>query len=195
MADKKIIQSGDLIVTPVLTDRLLAEAYIQMEKEGTLDVVFFQSVPSLSSFLEAHLAGSNRVVLGAFRERQGGDPEFCGLSWIMNPLNIGNYIKAETGICLFRKNVGRDSINFGKMMLESFFTQYDVSCLFGVTPENNKLALRYAQRLGFSMHGPIPDFATWQGKPTGAFISHYSKEEWIERNKNLEGGVSWEVAA
>ncbi len=72
---------------------------------------------------------------------------------------------------------------FGKMMLDLFFTDYDIDAILGTTPDGNKLALRYAQRVGMSLHGPIPNYATWKGELTDGWISHISKIQWAERRK------------
>ncbi len=71
------------------------------------------------------------------------------------------------------------------MMFDVFFVKYEIDALFGTTPDENKLALRYAQRVGMSLHGPIPDFCTWQGKLTAGWISHIGRENWLARRAAL----------
>jgi hypothetical protein len=111
------------------------------------------------------------------------------MGWVMNAIQMNGYQKAETGMVFFRKNVGGDAVKFGRMMLESFFSQYEVDYLFGVTPAQNKLALRYASKLGFSLHGPIPNFATWGGVPADAWISHMSAADWARMRRQHGFGV------
>lgn len=182
------MRSGELFVTPTVTDHHLVQAYLQMEKEGTLETVFFQCVPTISQFLAMHLNQGERIVLGAFRGAED-KPEFCGMGWVMNPLRMNGYHKAETGMVFFRERVGAESVSFGRLMLESFFSQYEIDYIFGVTPAQNKLALRYASKLGFSLHGPIPNFATWKGMPADAWISHMSAAQWAQIRRDYGFGL------
>lgn len=183
--DGGIVRSGNLVVTPRVTDSLLAQAYLTYEKEGTLPVIFYLKIPTIKAFIDAHMEVGPRVTLGCFRIDEGSNtPTFTGLGWVSDSVRIGKYCKAEIGIGMFR-SAGKDNLAFGKMMLQCFFQQYPIDVLFGCTPDENKLALRYAQKLGFSLHGPIPQYCSWGDKLSDAWISHMSKEEWIERNRPI----------
>ncbi len=180
-----ILRRDNLVVTPCVTDALLAQAYLTYQREKTLPVIFYQQIPTITDFIKAHLEVGKRIVLGCFRvDDKTKAVEFCGMGWVADSVQMNGYTKAETGIGMFRC-AGRDSLEFGKMMFSCFFQQYDIDSLFGVTPEENKLAIRYAQKLGMSIHGPIPQYCTWEGRPTAGWISHISKEQWQERNRPL----------
>lgn len=181
MPDEGVITYQDLIVTPCITDRLLAIAYLKMEAEGTLDAVFYMGRPSMKEFIDGSLE-AGKVVLGCFRQKQDdSEPEFCGIGWVVKAERLSGFIKAETGMCFFRQTKNTDNLTFGRLMLGSFFSRHNVDVLFGLTPEPNKLALRYAKRLNFDMIGPVPDLVAWQGKLCPGWISHMSKEQWMER--------------
>lgn len=178
-----ILRRGNLVVTAQVTDDLMAQAYLIYRKEKTLPIIFFQSIPTLKDFLDAHMEAGKRIVLGCFRiDEKARTVEFCGLGWISDAVKMGDFLKAETGIGMFRC-AGRDSLEFGKMMLTLFFDTYDINAIFGVTPEANKLALRYAQKLGFDLSSPIEDYVSWEGEPAAGIISHMSKAQWCERNR------------
>lgn len=180
-----VLRSGNLIVTPVVAEFLLAKAYITMVEEGTLDVVFYQSAISLRDFLEAYLTHGKRITLGCFRELPDGRMEFCGMGWAHNAEKMASYVKSECGMVFFKKQSSkRDNVAFGKLMLQSFFTQHNVDVIFGTTPEPNKLALRYAQKLGFDLIGPIPNYCSWHGELAPGWVSHISKSQWEERNRS-----------
>lgn len=182
-SDGGILRRGNLVVTPCVTDDLLAVSYLNYKNEGTLPVIFYQQIPTLKDFIDAHLEVGKRIVLGCFRvDDATGKVEFCGLGWISDAVRMNEYCKAETGIGMFRC-AGRDNLAFGKMMLESFFQQHNIDVIFGTTPEKNRLALRYAQKLGFDLSSPIEDFCTWEGELVAGIISHLSKKQWQERNR------------
>lgn len=178
-----ILRSGNLVVTSCVTDSLLAQAYLNYQKEGTLPVIFYMKIPTIKEFIDAHMENGSRITLGCFRvDEETKAVEFAGLGWVSDSVRMNGFTKAEIGIGMLRC-AGRDNLAFGKMMLESFFSGHAIDVLFGCTPENNKLALRYADKLGFSLHGPIPQYCSWQGQLTAGWISHMSKEEWMERNR------------
>jgi hypothetical protein len=180
----KTLHYENLMVTPVTDDRLLAIAYLRMHEEGILETVFHQGIPTVSSWLKGCLE-PGKVMLGCFRVNPDQETsEFCGLGWVGCAEKMDGFKKAECGMCFFRKQSNRkQNVLFGKLMLAVFFDGYDVDVLFGATPEPNKLAMRYAQNLGFSMHGPVPNWATWRGQLVPAWISQLSKEEWRERGR------------
>ena len=178
-----MIRSGDLIVTSVVNDYILAKAYMNMAEEGTLSTVFFQGVPSLSQFLSEFMTEGKRVTLGCFSQPEGEAPELCGLGWVYSVEKMGTYRRAETGMCFFRRVKNRTSnVAFGRLMFESFFQRYEIDALFGLTAEPNKLALRYAQRLGMWLSSPVPDYCYWKGQMVPGIISHISRAQWLERN-------------
>lgn len=180
-----ILRVGNLVITACVTDSLLAEAYLRYQKENTLSTIFYQSVPTLKDFVDAHLEAGKRVVLGCFRvDDKTKSVEFCGLGWISDPVQMGGFTRAETGVGMFRC-AGRDSLQFGKMMLSLFFQQFSVDVIFGYTPEANQLAIRYSQKLGFDIIGPVPDMCVWDGKLAPGWISHLSKSQWQERTRPL----------
>jgi hypothetical protein len=174
----------DLVVTPAVNDEILASAYFRYKSEGTLDTIFYQGVPSLYNFMTAYLQ-PERTTLGCFHQYgpDDHDIELCGLGWVGPSLYCGdNYKKAETGVGFFRKQRDRrNNILFGKMMMAMFFNNFAIDALHGTTPIENKLAVRYAEAVGFKMYGPIPNSAVWKGKPTAAWVSSISKAEWLER--------------
>tara|TARA_R110000868_G_scaffold72223_4_gene210795 strand:- start:16684 stop:17277 length:594 start_codon:yes stop_codon:yes gene_type:complete len=187
MGQISVLQYRDMIVTSAVAEELLAEAYFRMKADGNLPIVYYDRVPTLLEFLNVHTGqNAERIVLGCFREETGKPLEFCGFGWSMNPMVVGDKRKADCGFCFFKGPRRVDTVAFGRMMLGCFFQVFSIDALFGMTPEDNKLAVRYIKRVGMSLHGPVPEFASWDGKPTGAWISHISKEQFAERDY-LEG--------
>lgn len=185
MAEENVLKFGKLIVTHVVTDYYLAIAYMKMLEDGTLDTVFFQSRPSISEFMAEFLTAGRRITLGCFREIEGTDvPELCGIGWVFGAVSMDKFIRAETGMCFFKRQSNKkDNLTFGQMMLRVFFTSHKIDAIFGTTPDPNKLALRYAQKLGMDLIGPVPDYCSWKGELVSGWISHISREQWLERNR------------
>jgi len=180
----EIIRNGDLIVTPVVTDMHLARAYFNMLEENTLDTVCYQGRPTLTAFLAEYLTHGKRITLGCFREREDQEPEFAGMGWVSDAVKLGKHMRADTGMVFFRRQSRKtDNLMFGRMMLGMFFDTYKIDVIFGTTPEPNKLALRYAQRLGMDLSNPIPDLCSWHGELVPGVVSHISKAQWMERGR------------
>lgn len=181
-----VLRLGDLVVTPVVTDVLLAKAYIKMLEDETLDVVFHQKRPTMQEYLAEYLTQGRRITLGCFREIEGREPEFCGLGWAFGTTQMGTFLKCELGEVFFKRQSRRtDNLTFGRMMLSMFFEHYKIDAVFGVTPEPNRLAVRYAQKMGFSLHGPVPQYCSYRGELCAGWISHMSREQWLERGHDL----------
>lgn len=183
MSNCNILRHNNLIVTPAVTEIHLAQAYIRMQEEDTLSTVFYQGVPTLQDFLAEYLTHGRRITLGCFRAIEGESKlEFCGLGWVFGAVTMDKYSRAETGMVFFKRQSSRlDNLTFGHMMLSSFFNNYKIDAIFGTTPEPNRLALRYAQKLGMQLIGPVPNYATWHGEMTAGWISHISRSQWLER--------------
>ena len=172
MDESNIITDGDLTVTPILTDILLAKAYIRMLEEGLLDTVFYQKTPTITEFMLEYLTQGKIVTLGCFR-----GSEFCGLGWVMAPVSMDGFTRAETGMCFFRGE--KQAVKFGRMMLRSFFTRYSIDVIFGTTPAPNRAALIYARRLGFHMTGPVPGLCSWKNQLSDGWISTMTRKQWV----------------
>ena len=155
-----------------------------MIDDDTLDTVYYQGRPSLVDFIQEAVTFGRRVTLGCFRVIEGQEePELCGLGWAMNAVGMGKYVKADCGMVFFKKQTCKtDNLTFGKMMLRCLFINHAIDCLYGYTPSQNKLALRYAKGLGMSLHGPIPGYCYWKGELADGWISHISKQQFLERN-------------
>jgi RimJ/RimL family protein N-acetyltransferase len=165
----------NLIVAPSPPEALLGEIYLRLAKEDLLGQVFYEGIPSLAWFLE-RFQKPDTDVLACFR-RDGENALLSGLGWINNVKQSNDgYRRAEVGIAFFRHQLR--SIEFGKMMLAWFFENREVDFLYGCTPEPNRPAWRYAKALGFTLHGPIPNFTSWKGEACGVMISALSRKDW-----------------
>lgn len=174
---------GNLLVLPLQgpgADVFLAKAYLQFAAEKTLPSIFYERVRSLTEFLNWGL-DKNNIFLGAFLGAPGDEAgtRFCGISWINKPVAMGgDKTKSEIGMGFFRHT---PALPFGRLMLHWLFDHLDLDVLFGTTPVQNQLAIRYSKRLGFDVSTTLKDYTTWEGQLTAVTISRLSREMWDVR--------------
>jgi len=140
-----------------------------MKEEGTFHKVFYAgTIVSPEEFLEAMQRPSCASVF--FFE--GTEP--LGVAWLngyyggMAFVHFGGF-RAARG---HTKEVGRLALNYW-MTAFSF-----LSLIFGVTPANNKLALRYIESVGMKTLGEIPGvlYDAYAGEKVAAVISYFARE-------------------
>jgi hypothetical protein len=185
------LRDGSLVVTrKLVNDVILALAYMKMVEEGSLETVFHVEVPTLTQFIKTY-SDPAMVVMACFEHEEGAPiigAKLCGLGWALKAARMGAFQKAELGMVFFRRGrkYPRANLRLGHLILRYYFDEaygQGVDFLFGSTPEQNVLARKYAQKIGMTMHGPIPNFSTWKGLPCPVWVSHISKLEYLERNR------------
>ncbi len=173
-----IYRCGDLSLAPYPTERILAEGYLRFEKEGTLDLIYHQGNYSLTWFLNDFVTKQNAILALC----KGSD--VIGFAWFNYLAKIGNteFTKAEAGIGFFRKTHPRDALLAAAMGTDWAFRELGLSVMYGITPEPNKAAVRFLERLGRDTFGPIPMFTVFPSEggylPCGAFVSSMTKLKW-----------------
>lgn len=177
--------SGRLLVTPLVTEDLLASAFLRFSSEGLVDRIWQEGVPSLSWFLKQYSRENGVQMLACLKEDENQRLTPCGLSWICSKVAVANTLtKCEVGEAFFRHTNPSDTLDFGKMSLDYIFEDLGVDVAYGTTAEKNRVAVRYARAMGFEMFGPIPKYTTWKNKVTGEYdvcgiwISCMTKERW-----------------
>jgi hypothetical protein len=154
-----------------------------MTAEGRMDDVLYQGSHDIVYFL--NWVRSLRVFYGAFK-----DTVIIGGGWVDVPYVMESqdrpYKKAEIGFGFSKKATIFEGLVAGRKMLERTFNFYDIDFVYGTTPESNKLALGYAKRLGFQLHGPIPNSCVFRGKLEGTYTSYLDKELLNGRSEKKE---------
>lgn len=184
--DVNVYRCGDCVVTPYPTTKILAIAYLEMEKEGILDTVFHEVPIDIEYFIGEYK--KNKVILACFvQTKNTGDAakdlEFAGLAWFNATWKLGDsgMNKAEVGIFFFKRfQKRRWTLTLSAMCAEWVFDHLPVYALFGTTPEPNKAACYFFRALGFDSVGPLRDYTTYPGVkgPVAVYISHMNKDDW-----------------
>ena len=183
----------DLVIDPFPSLKVLATAYLMLDREqvklpdgpsmSLLETVYYEWTPDIDEFLKLHKAPDN-LTFAAFRKSLTSDSlDLVGLSFFNRITRMGGgYNKAEVGFAFFAGGSIFEKLILGRKMIDWVFANRDIHLLFGTTPEQNIPALVYARRLGFTQSAKIPNFATWRGALTDAWISSLTREDWRGRN-------------
>ena len=181
-----IYQYGDYSVAAKPPERILAEGYLRLEKEGSCELVYHEGEHSLTWFL-TQFVKNQAAILTLCKENR-----VLGFAWFNYLMKIGatEYKKAEAGIAFFRKTSPRDALMTAAMGTEWAFNELGVDVILSVTPEPNKAAVRFFKRLGREPFGPIPMMTCFpDGKggyePCGAYVSAMTKVKWQETRKQF----------
>jgi hypothetical protein len=183
-------QGKSLLVTPLVSEEMLARFYMKLKADNLLDIVWSEAPVTLSWFL-THYQRDQICTLAAMKE----DPEtktmeIQGLGWIVNTQVIGNtFQRSEVGIAYLRGARPDETLIFSSLMVDYCFESMGTLSLYTTSPAPNVASIRHAKAVGFEMFGPLAAFTTWvnkktgQREPCGAYIGVISRELW-EANRS-----------
>ena len=177
IADKPRIEVECFVASDV-GQSLMAVAYLRMEKDGTLDTVFFQHVPTLKEFI-SWLEAKDNVYLGCFVRNDSSQAVLAGMAWLWNVRGVPGARIADGGGCFFRE-YWRDRITerLTEKSIEHWFGVVGLDAVYGWSLAENRAALRIVKRLGFTVSPPLPKFTSKQGHPADAVISYLTADTW-----------------
>lgn len=163
---------------PTFRDSEIMALYHRMQADGTADTCFFDgSVINPLQFLQCMQGHPNRLYV--FIEENLGQ---IGIAWI----NQVQAKRAAIHFCTFSNVWGRrDLPEVGSWAVQRLLRlrnpdgEYSFDMFWGLTPTENKLAIRFAQRIGGNMVGILP-LSLWnasrQQSVDGALFSFVRKE-------------------
>jgi RimJ/RimL family protein N-acetyltransferase len=169
---------GDLLVTPLVNEETLATIYLQFKKDGILDTVFHERNVSLRWFLD-FLMNEKTDVLACGRLKSDGSMELCGIGWINCYFQAADKLKCDVSHGFMKQFWGHGlPLTWCRLMLDWTFTSRKADVVYGVTPEPNRLAVAFARKLGFTMHGPVPYWSQFRGEACSCYIDTMTRDEW-----------------
>lgn len=171
---------NSLRVTDIVTDEMLAMAYMQFKFEGLLSSIFTENEPSLAWFIDRFTKGKGTEMLSLTSRNHMGSEENIALAWLNSRTSVGSkFDKMETGFAFYsRYHALKYTVPATQLAIEFAFRFLGIDSMFGTTPEHNRGAIAVARRAGFQMFGPIPHFTLWHGEPCGVMISSMTRERW-----------------
>ena len=165
--------TSTLVVRQDFTDEDLAGIYGRLRRDGSLETIFWMGVPSLTDFLGTY--GTHNAALLETVDEDGFHYP-VGLGWVNSTRRINLATEdrtVEVGFGIARSCRGlRETLFFGRAVLRIAFEKspHIIACV-GVTPQPNLGAVMFARLLGMNISGPIPNYASWDGIPCGAYVS------------------------
>ncbi len=159
---------GNLLVTPLVTEDMLATFFLRMKSDGLLDRVFHEATASLSWFMRTYMREETCTLACMKEDPMTKNMTLHGLGWIVNKACVGGvFNKAEIGECFVRHTSPRETLRYGQMMIDWAFEKMDLAVLYGIKPDRNIAGWKYAKILGFDLKGPLPYYTTWVGGKNG----------------------------
>jgi hypothetical protein len=174
---------GDVLIVPYPTDRFLLEGILRFEREGLMDVIFHEGVPSLLWLLQQFMV--KNVILSCF-SKSTDKYTHIGFAWLNTAIEIGNtgQKKLEVGHAYYRGTRPRHVLTASAMSIEWIFdNRPDLVALYGTTPEPNRAACKFLRKIGLEQFGPLPAYTCYpDGNGNriicGAILSAMTRERW-----------------
>jgi RimJ/RimL family protein N-acetyltransferase len=177
----------------LISEYTLARIYLGLADAKLLQVVWPGEVPSLSWWMqwvaEKRLDGGPRNVVMAAYVQKGTELTIAGFGSIATITYLGLIggeprYKAECGFgFLPSTHKTRLPMEFGEMMLDYGFESLGIEVAYGTTPKPNKLACRFAERLGLEVVGVLPIYGPWMSEnglvtPCDYQVACLTREKW-----------------
>lgn len=171
----KLVQYIEIDGIRNFPDSYLKYLFDRIAEERQLEKLFYDgSIKTNEEFLNLMKYSANKLFLIFC------DDEIAGIIW----LNGFETRSAVLHFCLFRRFWGDKALFIGKATLNELLYMKDpeghiFDVLLGLTPANNKLAVRYIQKIGMNVAGELPK-AIWDAKlqqSISGVVSYITREE------------------
>lgn len=165
-----------------ISDELAAVAYLTMQHQELLPVIFYEGVPGLKWFLQ-WFAAVDAQIFGCFATPAGGggDPVLAGLGWFIGIKELNGVRRADIGMVFFREwQIENLPAEWCQEMIDFGFHRLGLDAIYGATPELNRAACMFSVRMGFHQAGPIPMACSWKGKACGLIMSTMTRDMWSQ---------------
>jgi len=151
-----------------LPDEFLLSLAVQMMREHSFHILFYDgTITTPEQFMEAMKKPANAPVFFF----DGTEP--LGFAWL-NGFSGG---LAFAHFCGLRAARGR-SVQVGLLALQYWMTAFVwLRVILGITPSNNRMAVRFVQKIGFTPLGEIPGvlYDAYNAERVSAVLSYYAR--------------------
>ena len=167
-----------------LTDNYIKNIFVKMQEQHLVRKVFTRgAIETPDDFLDFMQSPQNHLQI--ICEDNGNPLLICWVNGIEDK-------HASIHWCLFKETWGKNSIELGFMARDNWLNlkdkngNYHLNMLIGITPIDNKLAIRFLKNIGAKCVGVIPNhmYNIYTKKYEGLMISYYQRE-----------GATWGTAA
>lgn len=113
--------------------------------------------------------------------------KIAGIAWY-DMVEEGECLKKGRGSFAFFREYWDPKLTeaFGMLFLSHGFGMVGLDLIYGITPASNKLAVKYAERLGFVYGATIPQFCSRRGELTDAMLCTMNSKTFGEKLKAME---------
>ena len=151
-----------------LPDEFLYSLAIQMVQEGSFHLVFYDGTITTPEAFKALMQKPANVPVFFF---DGSEP--LGFAWL-NGLNGGLAFAHFGGL----KSARGRSVKIGQLAVSYWMANFKfLQVILGITPQVNRLAVRFIERIGFKVLGEIPRvlWDAYRAEKVSAVISYYAR--------------------
>lgn len=159
-------------------DEVWAQVWGIMVKTGRAERLFYNGyIRTYDDWLAWVKDRSNLVVLVV----DSRSKKFACVAWLNN-ISEG---AAQVHFC-FLESLPRPEI--GKLVLSYWSGLPGIHVIIGLTPESHPTAVKYAEKMGFTIQGIIPSFCNlaYEGRRVGAVVSSYPIHQEVENGWRKE---------
>lgn len=147
-------------------DDIIAYFYLRLKRDGLLDRVFHDALPSLRWMAE-YFSDRSRPVAAIVVDR-GETTELVGMGWLSSVSDLrhrnGKTKIGEAAAAFFAKvspSVVREAAD---RLLAIAFEDLDFDVVYVTTAEPNRAARILLKACGFSLCGRLPSYTVWRGQ-------------------------------
>src|SRR5579862_5070902 len=144
-----------LVLREQAIEIVIATVWLQLLRFGMLDVVWPGGRPGLAWLIQCASDPSAKF-FGCFL-RRGNELRIVGLGWASGLTAVADQFKAEVGM-VFYPEIQRTRMTheLSDMAITWGFEHMNLSVVYGTIPTPNRLANRFALRMGFHHVGTAP---------------------------------------
>lgn len=162
------------------SESLLGLAYVKLDQQNLLPIVWHENVPSLSWILESSKRADN-VYYACLLKWEGSEThELAGVGWLVDVhvLTPGK-ITGSVGMVFFGEfQQSALTREFCRMMLDDGFDNLGLQAAYGFAPIQNRAACLFHRRMKFEVLATLPCYSTWEGEVCDVQVSVMTAERW-----------------
>lgn len=158
---------------PTFADSELKSLYQRMEEEGSVKWFFYGGGIDSGEDFARHVKSPN-IAMWVVESKEDRRPlAIILLDGVRNKTAYGHFI-------FFKETWGKTSVTIGKEAISELLAMDSIEMIYGLLPEENKLAIRFTEKIGGIRMNPILPKGAWNGvekKPVPAVMFYFMEDE------------------
>lgn len=167
-----------MVGSPVYRDGVLSVLYNATKEENKLAQTFCGDVMNHDEFVAFFQKRKTMQVL--CRVEGNRDLKPVGYSWVDLARGVDGARAVMCGFCFFRRAIWRHAaLDLARLGLAYWFMDLKIDVLHGVMLSSNRVAIRFAESLGFEWVARVPNYHFHEGKLVEATVTMIQKESFL----------------